>query len=229
MVWHESRLFIKPLPDYILDHQIWSDTLCNNPALHASSCGFLLSYVWLLCYPSDLKIAVELGLVSSDVTWNHWTIFVDAFLSKIDTEALDMVNKRYWYGELRLDRLNIIYRLTHIFESGLLRGYMNGYNRYAVFFERNFKWTLLVFLYITLALTAMQVGQGTSRLQQNKAFQQASYGFAVFSIVLPLVIVGVSLLLFLWFFFYHLIATKTFATVREREQVSRRSKSPGVP
>jgi len=45
LVWHESRIFIKPLPDYIFDYQIWNDTICNNAALYASSCGFLLSYV----------------------------------------------------------------------------------------------------------------------------------------------------------------------------------------
>jgi hypothetical protein len=173
---------------------------------------------------------VELGLVSSEVSWNGWTDFVDAFLS-IDCEALDIVNKRYRYGELRLDKLNTIYRLTHIFESGrLMRGYAYWYNRYTVFFERNFRWTLLVFLYTTLILTAMQVGLGTTRLEENKAFQQASYGFAVFSIVLPLVVVGVSLLLFSWFFVYHLIATRTFAKGRrEQRQVLRRSKSAEVP
>lgn len=231
LVWHESRIFIKPLPDYVFDHQIWNDIICNNAALHASFCGFLLSYVWLLCYPSDFKVAVELGLVSSEVSWNDWTSFVDEFLSNIDCDTLDSVNKRYRYGELRLNRLNIIYRLTHIFESGrLLRGYAYGYSRYTVFFERNFGWTLLVFLYVTLVLTAMQVGLGTTKLEENKAFQQASYGFAVFSIVLPLVVVSVGLLLFSWFFVYHLIATRRFVKSRmEPRQLLRQPKSAELP
>ena len=231
LVWYESRIFIKPLPDYIFDHQVWSDTICKNPTLHASSCGFLLSYVWLLCYPSDLKVAIEIGLVSSEVSWNDWTTFVDSFLSNFDYEALDSVNKRYRYGELRLSRLNTIHRFIHIFESGrLLRGYAYGYNRYSVFFERNFGWILLVFLDITLILTAMQVGLGTNKLQQNQAFQQASYGFAVFSIVLPVVVVGVGLLLFSCFFVYHLLATRTFAKGRKKDrQVVRQSKSAEIP
>jgi hypothetical protein len=219
LVWYESRIFLKPLPDYILDYQFWKETICNNAALHASSCGFLLSYIWLLCYPSDLKIASELGLVSPKINWEDWTIFVDTFLSNIDYEALDMVNQRYHYGELRLSRLNTIYRLTHIFEPKyLMRGYMYGYNRYTVFFERNFGWVVTVFFYITIILTAMQVGLGTTALQQDNMFQQASYGFTVFSIVLPVCAVGVGVLLFSWFFVFNLIATKAFLNSRTHQR-----------
>jgi hypothetical protein len=211
LVWHESRIFLKPLPDYIFDHQFWKKTICNNAALHASSCGFLLSYVWLLCHPSDLRIALETGLVSSQINWEGWTTFVDTFLSNVDYEALDMVNKRYQYGELRLTRLNTIYRVTNIFKpEHFMRGYMYGYDRYTVFFNRNFGWVLLIFLYITIVLTAMQVGLSTTELQQNQMFQRASYGFTVFSIVLPVFITSIGLLLFLWFFLFNFLATRAF-------------------
>ena len=231
LVWHESRIFLKPLPDYILDYQIWEKTICKSATLHASCCGFLLSYVWLLCYPSDLKVAVDLGLVSSDLNWNDWTVFVDAFLSNIDYVAMDMIDKRYYYGELRLNRINTICRLTHILEPGrFMRGYIYGYSRYTAFFERNFRWVLLVFLYITVILTAMQVGLGTTELQQNKAFQQASYGFTVFSIVLPVVVVGVGLFLFSWFFVFHSLATRDFLnTRRQRRRELIQSKAAEVP
>ncbi|TVY32006.1 hypothetical protein LSUB1_G007740 [Lachnellula subtilissima] len=147
MVWHESRFFLKPLPDYIFDYDVWKSTICKDAALHASSCGFLLSYVWLLRHPSDLKIALELGLISSKIKWEDWTLFVDTFVSNIDYEALNTVNKRYHYGELRLSRLNTIYRLLHILEPRrFMLGYIHGYNRYTVFFERNFGWVVILLL-----------------------------------------------------------------------------------
>jgi hypothetical protein len=45
------------------------------------------------------------------------------------------------------------------------------YNRYTVFFNYNFGWVLLPFIYMTIILTAMQVGLGTDKLQRNKRFQ----------------------------------------------------------
>jgi len=228
---HEPRIFPKPLPDYILNHQFWKETICNNAALHASSCGFLLSYAWLLCHPSDLKIALELGLISSEIIWKDWTTFVDTVLTNIDCEALDMVNKRYQYGELRLSRLHAIYRLTPIFKpEHFIRGFLYGYSRYTVFFTRNFGWVLLVFLYITIVLDAMQVSLGTTKLQDNKIFQRASYSFAVFSIVLPVFTVSIGLLLFSCFFVFNLLKTKMF--LKSRKQYRRaliRSRAVGVP
>lgn len=211
MVWHESRIFLKPLPDYIFDYEVWNSTICNDAALHASSCGFLLSYVWLLRHPSDLKIALDLGLISPKINWENWIIFVDTLLSNTDYAASDTVNHRYHYGELRLSRLNTIYRILHIFEpKRFMLGYLPRYNRYAVFFERNFRWVVIVFLYMTIILTAMQVGLATTELQQDEMFQRASYGFAIFSIVLLVFIVFSEVFLFSLFFVFNFIATKAF-------------------
>jgi succinate dehydrogenase/fumarate reductase cytochrome b subunit len=223
LVWLESRLFVKPLPDYLLNHQTWTQIICEDRELHASCCGFLLSYIWLLCYPSDLRIAIEHGLVTPELTWNDWTTFVEAFLNNVDCETLDAVNKRYQYGELRLQRLNIVYRFTNFYRSGhLMKGYMYGYNRYTVFFERNLGWVVLVFLYLTIILTAMQVGLATTTLQQNGSFRQASSGFAIFSMVLTVVIVGTALFLAIILFILNLLATRKFL---RRQAVRRRGQS----
>ena len=231
LTWHESRIFLKPLPDYLFDDRLWETIICQNATLHANSCGFLLSYVWLLCHPSDLRIAVETGLVSSQITWENWTKFVDAFFSNVDCAALDTVNQRYQYGELRLARLNIIYRLTHISRPDqFMRGYMYNYNRYTVFFDRHFGWILVVFLYITIILTAMQVGLGTSDLQQDSLFQRACSGFAVFSIVLSICVATVGLVLFLWFFLINFLTTRTYwRRQRQHRQELLRSKAAEVP
>jgi hypothetical protein len=114
MVWNGLRIFIKPLPDYMFDYQMWEDAMCQSTALHANACGFLLSYMWIFRSPSDFRIAAELGLISSHLSWNDWRAFADEFFSTIEFDVLGKVNKRYQYGEMRLSRLNIIYRVLYI-------------------------------------------------------------------------------------------------------------------
>ncbi len=177
-----NKIFVKPLPDYMLNFMFWDKYLCESEELHKSACGILLSYVWLICSPLDLKLAHKLDLLPCEITWIWWKSFVAEFLSHIDANTLHQVNKRYHFGELRLGRINSIYRIRFFF-THFIRGYLYGYNRYVVFFQRNFAWILIVMVYFSLVLTAMQVGVTVPPLSTNYAFQQASYGFAVFSIV----------------------------------------------
>jgi hypothetical protein len=58
-----------------------------------------------------------------------------------------------------------------------------GYNRYVIFFQRNFSWILIVYVFFSLVLSAMQVGSGLDELKENYAFLRASYIFVVFSMV----------------------------------------------
>jgi len=181
-----TKVLLKPLPEWILSYEFWEKYLCADEELWKSAAGWILSYVWLLCSPVDLKIAHECFLLPSFVTWHWWRDFVTEFLDAekggVDMNALDMVNKRYHFGDLRLGRINSIYR-TRFLTTHFVRGYLYGYNRYVVFFQRNFSWILIVFVFFSLVLSAMQVGAGLPGLQENRSFQKASYGFVVFSIV----------------------------------------------
>ncbi|RAH73010.1 uncharacterized protein BO66DRAFT_465508 [Aspergillus aculeatinus CBS 121060] len=127
MVWYESRIFLKPVPRYLLDHQFW-DRHIRHEALHSAASGFLLSYTWLISHPSDLQIAHELKLIPTTVSWQAWTVFVEDLLSHVDFKGYANVNKRYRYGELRLFRLNTIYRLTHLSLESFLGGYLSMYD-----------------------------------------------------------------------------------------------------
>jgi len=208
LVWFENQIFIKPLPDFLLAYDYWNDNLCSDPELHKSACGFLLSYAWLVRYKSDLDIAKEHGLLSKDIEWANWVEFLDAFLDNINLETLSDVNKRYKYGELRLSRLNAIYRLVPPIYSlrNLIRGYKSGSTWYQAFFERHFKWMLAVFALFAVFLSALQVGLATTKLQGNESFQKASYGFVIASLIS--IVAGVILIFFVWLvlFFYHLLS-----------------------
>ena len=95
---------------------------------------------------------------------------------------------------------------------------MYGYNRFSEFAQRNFAWLLVAFVYITIVLTAMQVGLATDRLGKNDRFQDASYGFTVFSILTSLIAVIIIILILLGLFIFNIVTTISFKRRRERHR-----------
>ncbi len=215
LLWQRSRIFIKPLPEFLMDHDFWTGNLCGNQKDHKNACGLLLSYTWLVRYQSDLKIAKDHGLLPSWMTWTDWVTFTCAFLDTVDYESLNNFNARYEYGELRLGRVNWIYRLTF---RDFMRGYLYGYNRFSVFLTRNFAWLAVAFLYITVVLSAMQVGLATDQLKGSSRFQDASYGFTVFSILTPLIVVAFVSFVLLVLVFYNVSKTLIYKKKVEKER-----------
>ncbi|WQF87976.1 hypothetical protein CDEST_12990 [Colletotrichum destructivum] len=170
LVWTSGRIHVKPLPPLLLEPTFWSDHLS--------------------CRGSDFIIAKEKHLIPEAVEWSDWRLFV----SQLGTEHIYKdIDRRFIYGEIRLSRLN---RLQYL-ESGLaLRSHMPHWNRYGDFFHDHFAWLASATVYIAIVLTAMQVGLATTALAENDAFQSASYGFTVFSIVEPVGTTGLILLSF---------------------------------
>lgn len=208
LVWFEAQIFVKPLPEYLFDHDYWNRYLCTDVDLHQSACGLLLSYTWLVCHKSDLVIAQEIGLLSKDIAWLDWVEFLDAFLNNINLVTLSDISKRYKYGELRLSRLNTIYRLMPPAHSlgNLVRGYRAGSTWFNAFFGRHFKWTLAAFAVLSVLLSALQVGLATSVLQNNRNFQRASYGFTVAALVAVVASATTIFVVWLVLFWYHLLS-----------------------
>ncbi|KAF1961981.1 hypothetical protein CC80DRAFT_531737 [Byssothecium circinans] len=200
-----NKLILKPLAEYMLSHTFWSEHICTYPTdtLHKSGSGFLLSYIWLLTSPLDLKLAHDLFLLPSFITWHWWKTFVADFLDHIDANALHQVNKRFHYGDLRLGRINSIYR-TRYCHTHFVRGYLYGYNRYVVFFQRKFGWILIVFVFFSLVLAAMQVGASVAPLASETAFLRSCFGFVVASMVSVAAVLGVVAVVFLGTFLFNM-------------------------
>ena len=216
LLWRDDRLHLKPLPDYLLSYDVWEGTLTRHSNLSENAKGFLLSYLWLIRQKSDFLIAQRENLISGDLTWDDWVSFSTAVFPNIFSKNLDGINPRYLYGELRLGRVNLIYRLcrnTRNFGT-FVRGYSYGYHTYASFITRNFAWVLTVIVYITIVLTAMQVGLATTELQTSKLFNRASYGFTIFSIMAPLGILFVLFVVLLSLIIFNLeyAVTKRYIT-----------------
>lgn len=75
--------------------------------------------------------------------------------------------------------------------TNLIRGHLYGYHNYSSFVLRNFAWLLTVIIYITLVLTAMQVGFGTIQLRDDAAFNRVAYGFTILAIFAPVILTAV--------------------------------------
>lgn len=145
MVGQESRIFLKSMPDRLLRVESWERYICKDRGLCDYACGLLLSYTWLVSSKRDLRITQREGPPACEITWDGWRIFTKALLSSINFSSLDDVNKRYHYGELRLSRLNLIYRLftNKLSLTTFVRGYIYGYNQYSDIVQRNFAWALV--------------------------------------------------------------------------------------
>ncbi|KAH9886515.1 hypothetical protein F4778DRAFT_786621 [Xylariomycetidae sp. FL2044] len=161
----------------------------------------------------DFRIAREKGLLPSCVTWESWKAISQEILQ---SHCYASVNPRYWYGELRLSRLNKIYRVRKGF---LLRGYSKvaAHTVYVDLLRDNFAALAAVLGYAVIVLTAMQVGLGTERLQADRGFQDASYGFTVFAIVAPLLAGLAICLAVLAMFVANWVATERYEGKRFRQ------------
>ncbi|OAQ89062.1 FluG domain-containing protein [Purpureocillium lilacinum] len=208
LVWTTGQIFLKPIPRFLLEPSFWAEYLCCRggcgfrdvdvvvcgatgkcecQGLRRRALGFLASYAALICHESDFRIAQDKHLLPPEVAWPAWRIFVE----QLDTEHVSArVDPRFHYGELRLSRLNKIYTFTQT----PLRGYVRHWNQYGAFFHDNFAWLASASLYIVIVLTAMQVGLATDSLGRNDAFQAASYGFTIFSILGPLIAVSLIMM-----------------------------------
>jgi hypothetical protein len=193
LIWKAKRIYIKPLPRYLLAAGFWNryilsgspddaQSFAQHAMIAACARGFLLSYCALITYESDFKRARDIGLLPSGIEWKQWRTWVAQVVHNCPYKSVD---RRFCYGELRLSRLNMIYRWQRGF---LLRGYthVGAPSDYTEYLGENFSALVVGLGFMVVILTAMQVGLATEHLGRNVSFQAASWGFTVFSIVTPL-------------------------------------------
>lgn len=201
LVRTKTQILIKPLPRYLLEPVFWSKYLacdegcacrklddgseaaCERRKDWKVALGFLASYAALIAHESDLTIAQQKFLVPAEVRWPHWRKFAGEIL--LATASNDSMDGRFHYGELSLERLSKMYRLWQPRAYG---DYLLQWRHYSPFVSNRFRWLATATVYMALVLGAMQVGLGTERLSKSGTFQAASYGFVVFAILGPVII-----------------------------------------
>lgn len=197
LVWSRGRIFVKPLPAWLLEPGFWAAHILpsrgegdlaaigekrgGRAELAAAARGFLFTYAALIAYESDFRLAKERGLLPTEITWAGWRAVAGEVVRGHDFGA---VAPRYWYGELRLGRLNWVCRLAG---GRPLRGYsrVGAHAAYGDRLRDNFAALAAALAYAIVILTAMQVGLATEKLRADRGFQRFSFGFAVFSLVAP--------------------------------------------
>ena len=212
LIWGDSGIFIKPLPRYLLDSRFWKAKICSDKELYRCAFGLLQSYLWLIQYESDFKLATDESkgptILPSTLKWDQWRSFAEIFPLQDPSTDDTWINKRYKFGELRVGRLNLMWRILNWYKAkDLIHGYYHHYQHYNDFFSKNFAWLIVIFAYVTVVLTAMQLGISLDSLGSDKRFQRASFGFAIFSIIVPVATVGVVIALFVILFVDNAIHT----------------------
>lgn len=104
---------------------------CECRKLRKCALGFLFSYAALISHESDFSMVKERGLLPDVVKWPNWI----SFIQQLDTEHIyPDTHPRFLHGELRLSRLNILWRLSQN------TCYLAYWNQCTTFSRHNFAW-----------------------------------------------------------------------------------------
>jgi hypothetical protein len=211
LLWSGRTMYIKPLPLYLLRHEFWTEHIGDDKNLHQQAMGFILSYVWLIRHATDFVVAQECHILPSNISWPRWRSFISSLALDADLNKISSINQRYTYGELRIRRLNQIYRFVAARSlRDVIQGYGSRYHSYSSFFTQNFAWIMILFGFGSTLLSALQVGAGVNILQQSSRFQELSYTITMAALTFPVTIVLASLALFISIFLFHLVQTLTY-------------------
>ncbi|PSN58930.1 hypothetical protein BS50DRAFT_580360 [Corynespora cassiicola Philippines] len=220
LVWIHNRIFIKPLPRYLLSETFWTTYLKkgsnqssnNGNNLCKAATGFLRTYRYLIQHESDFHIAQQdqLRLIPKDVDWPSFCRFISK-LSEIEDSA---VSGRYCYGELRLTRLNLYAPL-------LLRkfNFEQVHGQYGDFFGRLYGPILFAFAVISTILNSMQVALASEQLEAAhwESVRYVCRYFSVVSLVGAAIISSWFILLWLWIFMDEWVFTLRQKLKKRRE------------
>ena len=193
LVWYNDVIFIKPIPQCLLNYQFWTRYLCPRTDTNSqeastntqSVLGYLRTYALLIRHPSDLHIAIESKLVPGDVNWDQFARFIEGFRHVKD----DQVSPRYCFGQLRLTRLNWAVRIFRPSSSSQWWYYHEIYWSTGAYMERFFAPLLFVFGSLAIVLTAMQVlvdvpDGSIMDTSQWTVMLKTSWGFSIAMILL---------------------------------------------
>lgn len=212
LLWTAKRIFIKALPEYMLSDSFFDDHL-KQPHPYGLALGFLHTYLALVPTELDFVLAKEAKLIPMRYEWTQWRALSRRILDIYpDDEIYHRIPQRYHYGELRVSRLDKIYRIVH---GEWLHGYspLTGHTQYIDFLADNLGTITVATVYIVVVLSAMQVAQGT-KLTDNASFQSACYGFAIFAIISPIIALALLLVVFVVMFTTNVL--RTLAKKRRR-------------
>ena len=237
LVWYYDRIYIKPIPRYLLSHAFWKFLESQSVELRTAITGFVRTYSYLIRYECDFLLANQLALlphddgsISSDgsdqITFERFASFIAAF-QKLPDESVSL---RYGYGELRLSRLNMCAR---IFLRKLTFHHIDA--QWGAYLGRFLAPLLSIFALSSVALSAMQVELGVQGSLQDSLpkwtnFAYVSRWFACLILVIILTTITFFGLLIGFFLLHDVWFARSVLRQRRRTpaEVSNRFKSAVV-
>jgi hypothetical protein len=217
LVWYHDKIYVKPVPVYLLNHDFWT-TYLQPLKEHGQSqshtfdrsvaIGFLRSYALLVSCRLDFLLAKEVHLIPDDVEdWSQWSQFISHFRYITD----ESVAKRYHYGQLRLTRLNWAVRIFSPRHTSTIWFYELSQWSITDFVKSVTVPLLFLFASLSLALSSMQVilsvpvddpwfhGLGDSGLQNlSRAFWVLSITVMLGLFVVWFLFLGIPLTALAW-------------------------------
>lgn len=208
LVWAYNRIFIKPLPPYLLSRAFWDHYLLSNSSpiklsvrqdLQRAANGLLRSYFYLVQHESDFAIAQDekARLIPKGISYEDFSMFTNIVKDGLADHHL---SRRYYYGQLRLTRLNLWYKILFL-----------GFNyhrmewQYSAYMAHYYAPILFVFAAFGVTLAAMQV------ILASEAFDDTSdtsatpaYRFAKFTLSIILAVASFLFAMMMALFFREL-------------------------
>ena len=232
LLWIKNRVYIKPIPAYLLNHAFWVYILSQESSpflkdhrtvLLGSALGFLRSYTFLIKHESDFQLAKDYSLIPTSTTWKAWNRLSSSFRDVLDGD----VSQRYHFGELRLSRLNI---LSIIF---LRRwNYFKTRGETGTYLASLFAPFIYIWATINVVLAAMQLEVGIQQLygQDEQEHWMAFAAVSRWSSVTILIVVAMSTLIILLLICVRFMEQFLFATkdlLRQRRRIE--GADDGIP
>ena len=171
LVWHRHRIYVKPMPLCLLNHDFWATYLASTAEKESTATsrrmsssaepmfdgrialGFMRSYALLIRHHLDFVLAREAHLFPEDFDWIQWSKFITHFRHIEDDE----VANRYHYGQLRLSRLNWAVRIFRPSSAQTKWFYTIPHFSVNEYLERATAPLIFGFATLSLVLSSMQV------------------------------------------------------------------------
>jgi hypothetical protein len=203
LVWIHDRIFIKPLPRYLLSYAFWEIFLATNSTrlgdrretIRNAALGYIRTYRYLIQHESDFFIAKQdhLRLIPQNLQWTEFCQFISQFNDIRDSD----VSGRYCYGELRLSRLNTYAPFfLHKFH------FEQVHSQYGDYFARLYGPVLFIFAIVSTLLNCMQVALTVEQVSSRHwvTLWSVSRWFSVISLVGAVFVSFCFMLLWAWMF-----------------------------
>lgn len=175
LVWTPDVIYLKPVPECLFNYDFWLFVLAKRDqlSLHErvswtwtdrtseytsedlrfQATGFLRSYALLIQHRVDFEMAKKNCLISEDISWASWAIFISYFRDIEDQR----VSKRYQFGQLRLSRLHWAVFFMQPEAAQYSMFYVLPYFSISSFVSGMFAPFAFLFASITVVLTSMQL------------------------------------------------------------------------